>query len=166
MITSFAPIEPADAKILLLGTMPSVQSLLQARYYGNPQNMFWKLIFALWDKPEPKEYQEKTAFLKEKRIALWDVLMACEREGSLDSNIKNPQPNDIIGLLERQPHIHTIFFNSQNAERFFRRLVLRDIEREYRYVTLPSSSPARVMRFDEKLSHWRAVRLALERGTV
>ena len=161
MIASFLPIEPPSARILILGTMPSVQSLKQRQYYANPQNMFWRLLFALWEKPLPADYAKRVSFIKEKRIALWDVLKACDREGSLDSSIKNPQPNDINQFLVRQPGIHTLFFNSQNAERFFKKLVANTLESPIKTITLPSSSPARAMRFEEKLARWRVVRESL-----
>lgn len=162
MPNSFLPVEPEHARVLILGTMPSVRSLEKAQYYGHPRNQFWPLIFALWGLPSPEQYDERISFIKEKHIALWDVLESCQRQGSMDANIKAPKPNDIPALLKRQPEIRTLCFNSQNAEKLFHRLLKEKIEGNYRYITLPSSSPARAMRFEQKLAQWRAVRLALE----
>ncbi|MCI9273043.1 MAG: DNA-deoxyinosine glycosylase [Clostridiales bacterium] len=158
MIYSFPPIEPDRAAVLILGTMPSVRSLEQMQYYGHPQNQFWKLIFALWNLSVPHSYSDKVSFLHDKGIALWDVLQSCERKGSMDSQIKSPNPNDILSLAGRHSELHTIFFNSKNAQILFDRLIDKKHFSGFVFCTLPSSSPARAMRFEDKLAHWSAVR--------
>lgn len=163
MPRSFAPLEPAHAAILILGTMPSVKSLEKAQYYGHPQNRFWPMLFALWNKELPQEYEKRTAFLLEKHIALWDVLQSCDREGSLDAAIRNPVPNPVWELAQRHPELHTVFFNSKNAQIFFDRLIRFRMPPGLCYHTLPSSSPARAMRAESKLAQWQIVRQALER---
>lgn len=162
MLHSFAPIEPPHPEILILGTMPSVRSLLEQQYYGHPQNRFWPLLFALWDRPAPAEYEKRTAFLREKGIALWDVLASCEREGSLDAAIREPVPNQVEEFLSRYPGIHTIFLNGQKAGAFYRRLIEPKLARRVESIVLPSSSPARAMPFEKKLAAWRIVRERLE----
>ncbi len=47
MINSFEPIANKNCKILILGTMPGIQSLEKHEYYGNERNAFWKIIFSL-----------------------------------------------------------------------------------------------------------------------
>lgn len=164
MPSSFSPIEPERAEILILGTMPSVKSLEKFQYYGHPQNRFWPILFALWNEELPQEYEKRTAFLKERNIALWDVLQSCDREGSLDSAIRNPVPNPVWELAERHPELHTIFFNSKNAQTFFDKLICSRMPSGLCYHTLPSSSPARAMKAESKLAQWQIVRQALERG--
>lgn len=164
MIHSFPPIEPKRAVILILGTMPSVRSLDQAQYYGNPQNQFWKLIFALWNLPVPRNYSERVSFLRHKNIALWDVLQSCERKGSMDSQIRSPIPNEISALLSRHPELHAVFFNSKNAQILFNKLIECETRPGLVFYTLPSSSPARAMRFEDKLSCWSVVKDTLEKG--
>lgn len=159
---SFSPVEASPSKILILGTMPSVLSLKQQQYYGNPQNQFWKILFTLWDQTLPDSYEERVAFLKRNHISLWDVLMHCDREGSIDANIKNPQPNDIPGFLSRHSEIHTLFFNSLNARKWFDQLIPNLANSKLKKVTLPSTSPARAMKFDDKLEQWRTVKQACE----
>ena len=94
--TSFAPIIDDKSKVLILGTMPGGKSLEKQQYYANPRNQFWKIIDNLFDETLPTDYEKKINFLKDKRIALWDVLKACSREGSLDANIKK---TGFIGIL-------------------------------------------------------------------
>lgn len=44
MLAGFAPIADADAKLLILGTMPSKKPQEKHQYYGHPQNAFWRIL--------------------------------------------------------------------------------------------------------------------------
>lgn len=69
--------------------MPGIKSLGQQEYYAHPQNRFWRLLALLLDEAVPQDYTAKQVLLHKYHLALWDTLGYCEREGSLDSNIKN-----------------------------------------------------------------------------
>ncbi|HZK35288.1 MAG TPA: DNA-deoxyinosine glycosylase [Bacillota bacterium] len=157
MLQSFPPIVDKECRVLILGTMPSVRSLEKQEYYGHPQNHFWRIIYGLFDKEVGVEYQKKKAFLLKHQIALWDVLAFCKREGSSDSNIKNPVANDIPGLLLRYPGIRAIFCDSIKAEELFNRFARDQISSDISYHRLPSPSPARTMKWQDKLEEWRIV---------
>lgn len=158
MPQSFAPIADARARILILGTMPSAESLRREQYYGHPQNAFWPILFRLFEEALPAGYAERREFLLRRGIALWDVLRACEREGSADAAIRREEPNDFAWLAARCPHLRVLFFNSANAAAFYEKRVRPDPFSALPRHTLPSSSPARAMRFEEKLALWRPVR--------
>jgi len=49
MMLSFSPIANSASKVVILGSMPSAQSLLKRQYYGNERNHFWKLIYSIFD---------------------------------------------------------------------------------------------------------------------
>lgn len=155
MPQGFAPIAESDARVLILGTMPSVRSLREQQYYGHPQNTFWRILFSLWDLPLPADYALRKEFLIGKKIALWDVLTYCEREGSADANIEQPVPNDFMELSKRCPHLTALFYNSHNAEILYRRLVKPDPFAALPKTTLPSTSPARAMSFEKKKALWQ-----------
>ncbi len=53
-VRSFAPIAGPRSRILILGTMPGVKSLEKREYYGHPQNTFWKIIYAVFDRTVEK----------------------------------------------------------------------------------------------------------------
>ncbi len=106
---------PTSPRILILGTMPGKESLRLQQYYANRSNRFWKIIAEAADKPLPEAYSERLKLLDQLHIALWDVYGSAERKGSLDSNIKNGEPNDIQSLIKANPSIEKILFNGKKA---------------------------------------------------
>ena len=115
------PVIGRNAKILILGSLPGDVSLRKQEYYGNPRNMFWDVMSGILGEKAPASYHDKVEFLKRHGIALWDVLRAAEREGSLDANIRNEEFNDIIGFVSENPSIEVIVTNGGTAEKSFRR---------------------------------------------
>ena len=77
-----------DCRALILGSMPGVKSLEEQQYYAHPQNRFWPMMADLLGEALPSRYEEKLAMLLDHHIALWDSIGQCEREGSLDSAIR------------------------------------------------------------------------------
>lgn len=163
-ITGFPPIEGPGCRVLVLGTCPSAASLAAGRYYAHPRNAFWPIMEHLFAGGASLPYDERVLLLVNNGIALWDVLHSAVRTTSLDADIvrESEVPNDIGGLIARHPGIRTVFFNGITAARLYRRHVAsRVIDRDMRYVTLPSTSPAHASRtFEEKLAAWTAVQRA------
>lgn len=106
---------PASPRILILGTMPGKESLRLQQYYANRSNRFWKIIAKAADKPLPEDYSKRLKLLDQLHIALWDVYASAERKGSLDSNIKNGEQNDVQSLINSNPSIKKILFNGEKA---------------------------------------------------
>lgn len=157
---AFAPIVNVDSRILLLGTMPSEESLRKQEYYGHKSNQFWKILFTLFNLPFSIEYTERVALLAHNHIALWDVLSSCEGEGSADSDIKREQANDFAGFYKQYPHISHIFFTSKKAAEFYIKYVGLDTSKKY--LTLPSPSPANArMPLSDKVEQWQILLQAL-----
>ena len=162
-VRSFAPVASADARVLILGSMPGVASLKAAQYYAHPQNRFWSIMGQLLGfDPVTTPYAQRTRMLTEAGIALWDVLQSCERSGSLDSAIRRETQvvNDFPGFFAAHPCIRTVCFNGAHAEQTFRRLVrplLADTA-PLAFIRLPSTSPAHAsLSFNDKLALWRQV---------
>ena len=153
-IRAFGPVEPPDARILILGSMPSVQSLDQGFYYAHPRNAFWRILAEVYAEPFPPDIPARVALLERYGLALWDALQSCEREGSLDSAIRSPQPNDIAALLARCPRISRVLFNGGTAHRLFMKYN-RDALAGREWVQLPSTSPAYTLNYERKLALWR-----------
>ena len=143
--------------------MPGELSLQEQQYYAHPRNAFWYILGELLSIPEDTSYSEKLAILKERGIALWDVLYACERQGSLDVSINNAtiQPNNFTSLLLSNRSIELIIFNGAKAEHEFKKRVLPELPKQLRLiyqVRLPSTSPAMAsLKKEEKLKIWKDI---------
>ena len=160
----FPPIAGRDAHTLILGSLPGQRSLQMQQYYAHPYNAFWKLIAAIFEAEGTLSYSRRVQVLKKHHIALWDVLEAAERPGSLDSSIvhASAQANDFAKFFRAHPRIRRVFFNGRKAEEMYRRFVLPKLGEEFayiRYESLPSTSPAHAgMTFAKKLDRWSRIK--------
>jgi hypoxanthine-DNA glycosylase len=157
---SFNAVEPAEARVLILGTLPSVKSLAAGEYYAHPRNCFWWIMNDLIGAARELPYAERLERLRTSGIALWDVCKAAERAGSSDAKIamESVEPNDFRTFLGLHPQIELICFNGQPAEKLFRRKAMPLLVglRAIPHHVLDSTSPAcaRISR-EEKLARWR-----------
>jgi len=160
----FPPVAPRGATTLILGSLPGQRSLEMQQYYAHPHNAFWKLVAGIFEADAALPYARRVALLKSHGIALWDVLAAAERPGSLDSSIvhSTASVNDFEAFFRKHPGIRRVFFNGRMAESIYRRRVLPKLAAPFahiRYECLPSSSPAHAgMPFAKKLGIWRGIR--------
>lgn len=156
---SFPPLYRQDARVLVLGTMPSVASLEAAQYYAHPRNAFWRIQCDLWGAAYIEGYEEREALALAHHVALWDTVAECNREGSLDTAMREKKPNDIAGLVKKLPQLRHIFCNGQAAyqeyQRYFADIALP-------CTRLPSTSPAYTLPYAEKLAVWQMVRCAVQ----
>jgi len=159
---SFPPVVDARSRVLILGSMPGKASLLAQQYYAHPRNLFWQFMEQLLGVERSMPYEDRAKSLLERRVAVWDVLEWCDREGSLDSDIvpDSMVPNDFGALFERHPEIRTICFNGAKAAAVFERQVKPALAAAERleFHKLPSTSPANAsISFDDKLDAWQVV---------
>ena len=134
---SFAYSADESARVLILGSMPGAESLRQRQYYAFKHNAFWRIMGEICGFSPDLPYPERLAELRRHGVALWDVLAACERPGSLDSSIRAARPNDIPGLVEKLPRLEKILCNGGAARNYLRRF-FPELEAQQ----LPSTSPA------------------------
>jgi double-stranded uracil-DNA glycosylase len=159
----FPPIARRDAHTLILGSLPGQRSLQAQQYYAHPQNAFWRIIGRVFGFDGLPPYTERVKILTAHRIALWDVLAAAERPGSLDSSIvrATARANEFEKFFRAHPQIRRVFFNGRKAEEMYRRFVMPGLGPQFadiRYECLPSTSPAHAgMTFAQKLVRWRRV---------
>jgi len=135
--------------------MPGKESLRAQAYYAHGQNAFWKIIFALYNRPFSSDFEIRAEVLLQNGIALWDVLNYCERESSLDSDIRQEVPNDLRNFLLTHPSISRIFFNGTGAAKFFKKYFP---EINLPTFTLPSTSPAHAVKWEQKLDVWSIIK--------
>lgn len=155
-ISSFAPIISEDAQILILGSVPGVKSLEMQQYYAHPQNQFWRIIFHLFNENYTSDYVEKLQVLKRNKIAVWDVIDTCERKGSLDSEIRNEEANDIRQLIKNYPNIKAIFCNGQKSFKNLQKIMGKECV--IPIFVLPSTSPLHTISFEKKLVEWEILK--------
>lgn len=165
IVHSFAPVFAADARVLVLGSMPGKLSLQAAQYYAHPRNAFWPIMGELFGAKPELPYPVRLTKLTAAKVALWDVMRECERpDSSLDSRIAQDSvvANDFAWLFGQCPQLTHIFFNGSAAETAFRRHVRQPDGRAFQLQRLPSTSPAHAARnFAQKLEAWRTVTQAL-----
>jgi hypoxanthine-DNA glycosylase len=168
-VQSFPPVLCTEPKVLVLGSMPGRRSLEMHQYYAHPRNLFWLIMGKICNAGPDLPYPERLVTLQNTGIALWDVLQACDRVGSLDGNIRTESEiaNDLPALLTGYPSIQAIGFNGGKAWLAFRRLVqpiLNPNDRKrLELIQLPSTSPANAgISFEEKLKRWRVIRCYLK----
>jgi TDG/mug DNA glycosylase family protein len=165
----FPPVVGKRPHTLILGSLPGQRSLQAGQYYAHPQNSFWKIVAQVFEVASPLPYTQRVKILTDRGIALWDVLAAAERPGSLDSSIvhASARANDFAAFYRSHPQIRRVFFNGRKAEDLYRRFVLPGLVspgpatglEELRYECLPSTSPAHAgMTFAKKLEHWTRIR--------
>ena len=158
-ISSFAPIISTTSRILILGSVPGVKSLEMQQYYAHPQNQFWKIVFELLGEDFSKDYETRIETIRKNNIALWDVIDTCEREGSLDTKIRNEEHNDITKMLNNHPSINVIFCNGQKSFKNLKKILGK--ESEIPVFVLPSTSPLHTISFDKKLKEWEIIKTFL-----
>jgi len=157
----FAPVSAPDARVLILGSMPGVASLEATQYYAFPRNVFWRIMGELFGAAPQLDYPLRLQKLNENHIALWDVVQACHRPGSLDSAISEAgmETNDFSGFFEKHPHISHVLFNGQKAASLFNRKVAQVLTVQLDHLVLPSTSPANAASsYAVKLEKWSVLK--------
>ncbi len=154
------PLWNSDSQVLILGTMPSPVSRREGFYYAHPQNRFWRVLAAVYERPIPADNAERAALALSCGVALWDVLASCDIEGAADSTIRRPVPND-IGWLLRETGIRRVFITGQKAGELHRRLVEPSVGVSATF--LPSTSAANASWSLERLTETYRAALRGER---
>jgi len=159
----FSPLIGVKPRVLVLGTMPSQQSLKRQQYYGHPQNAFWWIIDRLFGIAQSAPYETRVQALIEHKVAVWDVVREAVRPGSLDANIDQQSlvANPFAALFSQQCALACIVFNGQAAQKLFKKYVLSEtaLPKNLDIHTLPSTSPAyAAMTREEKLARWKVIK--------
>jgi TDG/mug DNA glycosylase family protein len=161
-VRGFPPISRADARVLILGSMPSRESLARRQYYAHPRNGFWPILTALLE-IEESSYSARTDRVARRGVAIWDVLKTCFRAGSLDSAIdeRSLVTNDFRSFFDGHPLIRAVFFNGAKAESVYRKHILPGLSgaaAALPLTRLPSTSPAHAgLTLEQKKAAWRVL---------
>jgi hypoxanthine-DNA glycosylase len=152
---SFPPVVNARVRLLLLGSLPGVQSLRAERYYANPRNQFWVLVGGVIGQDlVPLDYPERLETLLAHGIGLWDTVAEAHRPGSLDSAMREVTANPLAELVDTLPRLEAVGFNGGTAARIGRRML---DGRGLTLIDLPSSSPALTIPLAAKAERWKSL---------
>lgn len=160
-ILSLDPIIDQNSQVLILGSMPGKESLDKKQYYANQRNHFWDILSSILDHEVSLDYRNRISVLLENKIALWDVIHSCQRIGSLDSNIKDEEPNNFQELLKLHPNLKLIVFNGGKAYEVFKKQIGFSSFSRIDFIKLPSTSPTpgrNVKSFEDKLKEWKIIK--------
>ncbi len=158
-LQGLAPVWGPHARLLILGSFPSVASLAAQQYYAHPRNQFWPLLSAIWGLTGEQAlsnlpYAQRLPVVQAHGVAIWDVYANCRREGSLDTAIEAAELNDLAGLIAQTPSLRAIAHNGGESARHMKITSALGLP----VYKLPSSSPANATwSFERKLQAWRAV---------
>lgn len=164
LLRGFGPIAETDARLLILGSMPGGASLAAGQYYAHPRNAFWNVIEAVWGVPRSLPYEARIRAVRDRGIAIWDVVARCHRATSLDADIEHGSvvANDFAGFLAGHRGIRQIAFNGAGAEALYRRHVLPMLPQPLQQIArtrMPSTSPAHAsLALEAKIRAWEALR--------
>jgi TDG/mug DNA glycosylase family protein len=160
-LQGLAPVVGPDTRVLVLGSFPGAASLARQQYYAHPQNHFWRVLQAIWPEyPQPaaQDYAGRCAWLLARGLGLWDVYDSCERVGSLDAAIREPQVNDFAALRAHCPQLRRLAHNGAESFRHApAALAALDPSggAPLQAVKLPSTSPANAgWSFERKRQAW------------
>ncbi len=155
LIEAFPPILPDKPHTLILGTMPGGKSLEKNQYHAHPQNQFWRFMGDIYGAGLLLPYEKRVQVLKDHGIAVWDVVRACTRKGSMDADIKNEIPNDFEQFYQNYPSIKLVVFDSLTAENIYMKRVVPTLSKTLKYARVPSPSPAHArLPYAAKLALW------------
>jgi TDG/mug DNA glycosylase family protein len=162
--TGLAPVTGGVPEVLILGSFPSIQSLITGEYYGNPRNHFWQIAEAVLAIDRTLPYATRVTQIVERGIALWDVIHSCRREGSADLRIRDPVYNDLTGFLAAHPTIRLVVLNGTAAGRFWHAATgSSPLSAQIPVLILPSTSPANARRsLTEKIHRWEVIRTSVK----
>lgn len=102
----FAPVFDEHSKVLILGSFPPLHTSQKGGfYYADSTNRFWGILDRLFDEPNlPKHSKdEKIAFLKAHKIALYDIWGVCYKD---DPN--SPDDDSIVAQKSQKADLSEI----------------------------------------------------------
>lgn len=154
-LVGLPPVLSAETRLLVLGSFPGAASLRAGQYYAHPRNHFWPILGALWGLDlVALPYPQRLDLMLRRGLGLWDIYASCERQGSLDQDIRHARANDLAGLHRLAPALRGVAHNGAESARARAEVAAQG----WTVHRLPSTSPANAgWSFERKLQAWRDV---------
>lgn len=164
-LVGLPPLVDEHTRVLVLGSFPGVASLAARQYYGHPRNHFWPIMAHVFeaflasgamphcDGSYGSDYAQRCRWLLAHGVGLWDVYASCERQGSLDADIRHATVNDFSALSAACPQLRLVAHNGGESYRHHRHAQALGVP----VVRLPSTSPANASwSLERKKAAWGA----------
>ncbi len=156
IIHPLLPLFQADAKILILGSFPSVKTREYGFFYGHPKNRFWPLLERIFEEETGADIEERREFLLKHHIAAYDVIYQCDIIGSSDASIQNVIPSDLSPIFKAADIKH-VFCNGGTSYRYYQKY--QEKKTGIAAIQLPSTSPANARAsMDDLYNQWKIIR--------
>jgi len=156
--SAFAPVVAPHTRVLILGSLPGEASLAAQRYYAHPANRFWHLVGGVIGRADlpTMDYDLRLAAILSVGVGLWDTVQSAQRQGSLDSALRNVEAAPLAALVDSLPCLRAVAFNGAASARIGTpQLAARA---DLALVPLPSSSPAHArLSLSEKQQAWNSL---------
>lgn len=154
-----------ESKFLILGSFPSLASKEFGYFYGNKNNVFWKILGDIFCKnKEEKEFLKQRdkniykEFCKKHGIVLYDIVQSydgeewCSNDTDLfkQKNIKysNKQIEYILTINQNLK----IFGTSKKVVAEYKKQKFKNYDN---IIYLTSPSPRNTIKYEQKLAHWK-----------
>ena len=171
-LVGLPPLVNARTRVLVLGSFPGVASLQAQQYYGHPRNHFWPVMAHIFEDFHaisahqldvcsyekdsfglPATYAQRCQWLLDHGVGVWDVYASCQRQGSLDADIRHATVNDFSALKTTCPQLALVAHNGSESFRHHRHTLALEVP----VVRLPSTSPANASwSLERKKAAWGA----------
>lgn len=142
----------SNSAVLILGTLPGKTSLALGKYYADPSNKFWDILFTACGEEIDKSDKAKEMLLKKYHIGLWDILDSAVRNTSSDKDLLAEKPNDLPRYLTEYPNIKLLLFHSNSTYKYFKRFFKNTA---VPYICVSSLSGQSRKTVEEKAKEWR-----------
>ena len=160
LVCSFPPIAAADARVLVLGTVPSMASLAKQQYYGHPQNAFWPIMGRLFGAGPRIAVRRAEAHVVCSKA--WPCGTCCASviaKAASDTaiEVESESPNDFVPFFRAHPaHSHDLLQRPQGGDGVSppRAAAGSELDREIRLRAIAVDQPG-ARRADALRRSWR-----------
>lgn len=160
---------PSHSRIMIIGSFPIGKFSDPSRrdeikehefdfFFGGEKNLLWKIISDVFN-VQFKNKDDIKKFLKDKRMALGDVIVSCRRKkgGGSDSDLYDITWNKRLLELIDHHGIKTVFFTSKKVEIWFNKLFPESEYLEKITLISPSGQSMRSLYRREDYQKWSAL---------
>lgn len=154
---SLKPFVPECARILILGSLPSIATRRANFYYAHKTNRFYKILAGVFKEEEPITIDERKVFLTKHHIALYDSIYECDIHASSDASIRNVvSSKPIIDKICNENPIRAIFTTGKASHDVYRKYICDN------NIALPSPSAANAaMSLEQLIEAYKVILLYL-----